>query len=138
MYLYCWISRTHCQESGEESSESETVYSLKCHISHDVNHLHEGLRHVSGLPPPFWSMRRNCSCRSLDATLSTILFIYCKFTVYMEYSFAIVVNWLLVDTSNYCMALTPRLAQSVSRHVPGRGSLFPPFMLLSTVGSIRE
>ncbi|KAI4331266.1 hypothetical protein MLD38_029467 [Melastoma candidum] len=39
------ISRMHCQESGEESSEAETVYSLKCHISQDVNHLHEGLRH---------------------------------------------------------------------------------------------
>ncbi|KAL3735947.1 hypothetical protein ACJRO7_024979 [Eucalyptus globulus] len=39
------VSRMHCQESCEESSESETVYSLKCHISHEVNHLHEGLRH---------------------------------------------------------------------------------------------
>ncbi|KAH7547191.1 ubiquitin carboxyl-terminal hydrolase 6 [Ziziphus jujuba] len=39
------VSRVHCQESGEESSETETVYSLKCHISHEVNHLHEGLKH---------------------------------------------------------------------------------------------
>jgi len=39
--------RLHCQESGEESSETESVYSLKCHISHEVNHLHEGLKHVS-------------------------------------------------------------------------------------------
>ncbi|KAK4267345.1 hypothetical protein QN277_024134 [Acacia crassicarpa] len=40
------ISRIHCQEkSNEESSEAESVYSLKCHISHDVNHLHEGLKH---------------------------------------------------------------------------------------------
>ncbi|EMS46093.1 Ubiquitin carboxyl-terminal hydrolase 6 [Triticum urartu] len=39
------VSRVHCAESGEESSESESVYSLKCHISHDVNHLHEGLKH---------------------------------------------------------------------------------------------
>jgi ubiquitin carboxyl-terminal hydrolase 14 len=39
------VSRVHCQESGEESSESESVYSLKCHISHEVNHLHEGLKH---------------------------------------------------------------------------------------------
>ncbi|XP_022721505.1 ubiquitin carboxyl-terminal hydrolase 6-like [Durio zibethinus] len=38
-------SRIHCQESGEESSETESVYSLKCHISHEVNHLHEGLKH---------------------------------------------------------------------------------------------
>ncbi|OMO66356.1 Ubiquitin [Corchorus olitorius] len=38
-------SRMHCQESGEESSETESVYSLKCHISHEVNHLHEGLKH---------------------------------------------------------------------------------------------
>ncbi|XP_010479669.1 PREDICTED: ubiquitin carboxyl-terminal hydrolase 6 [Camelina sativa] len=38
-------SRLHCQESGEESSETESVYSLKCHISHEVNHLHEGLKH---------------------------------------------------------------------------------------------
>ncbi|KAM0881096.1 hypothetical protein ACQ4PT_033166 [Festuca glaucescens] len=40
------VSRVHCAESGEESSEAESVYSLKCHISHDVNHLHEGLKHV--------------------------------------------------------------------------------------------
>lgn len=40
------ISRVHCQESGEESSETESVYSLKCHISHEVNHLHEGLKHA--------------------------------------------------------------------------------------------
>ncbi|KAJ4850039.1 deubiquitinating enzyme [Turnera subulata] len=37
--------RVHCQESGEESSETESVYALKCHISQEVNHLHEGLRH---------------------------------------------------------------------------------------------
>lgn len=41
------ICRVHCAESGEESLERESVYSLKCHISHDVNHLHEGLKHVS-------------------------------------------------------------------------------------------
>jgi len=39
------VSRVHCQESGEESSETESVYALKCHISHEVNHLHEGLKH---------------------------------------------------------------------------------------------
>ncbi|KAL6881947.1 hypothetical protein ACP4OV_011419 [Aristida adscensionis] len=39
------VSRVHCAESGEESSETESVYSLKCHISQDVNHLHEGLKH---------------------------------------------------------------------------------------------
>ncbi|KAM7480527.1 hypothetical protein LguiA_028740 [Lonicera macranthoides] len=39
------VSRVHCAESGEESSEMESVYSLKCHISHEVNHLHEGLKH---------------------------------------------------------------------------------------------
>ncbi|KAH8947146.1 hypothetical protein BDL97_11G025000 [Sphagnum fallax] len=33
-----------CAESAEESSESETVYTLKCHISSEVNHLHEGLK----------------------------------------------------------------------------------------------
>lgn len=38
------VSRVHCPESGEEKSETESVYSLKCHISKDVNHLHEGLR----------------------------------------------------------------------------------------------
>ncbi|KAM3349400.1 hypothetical protein ACQJBY_022428 [Aegilops geniculata] len=49
--MYCYlcmmtfICRVHCAESGEESSEAESVYSLKCHISHDVNHLHEGLKH---------------------------------------------------------------------------------------------
>ncbi|GMP81527.1 hypothetical protein CsSME_00036207 [Camellia sinensis var. sinensis] len=35
----------HCEESGEEISEMESVYALKCHISHEVNHLHEGLKH---------------------------------------------------------------------------------------------
>ncbi|KAD4889347.1 hypothetical protein E3N88_21420 [Mikania micrantha] len=39
------VSRLHCAESGEESIETESVYSLKCHISHEVNHLHEGLKH---------------------------------------------------------------------------------------------
>lgn len=39
------VSRVHCQESGEESSETESVYSLKCHISQEVNHLHDGLKH---------------------------------------------------------------------------------------------
>lgn len=39
------VSRVHCVESAEESSEAESVYSLKCHISHEVNHLHEGLKH---------------------------------------------------------------------------------------------
>ena len=54
--VYCYllvmpsICRVHCAESGEESSEAESVYSLKCHISHDVNHLHEGLKHVSITP----------------------------------------------------------------------------------------
>ncbi|RLM92718.1 ubiquitin carboxyl-terminal hydrolase 6 [Panicum miliaceum] len=38
-------ARVHCAESGEESTETESVYSLKCHISQDVNHLHEGLKH---------------------------------------------------------------------------------------------
>ncbi|KAG8380064.1 hypothetical protein BUALT_Bualt07G0154600 [Buddleja alternifolia] len=38
------VSRIHCAESGEESTESESVYSLKCHISQEVNHLHEGLK----------------------------------------------------------------------------------------------
>ncbi|CAD6238280.1 unnamed protein product [Miscanthus lutarioriparius] len=39
------VSRVHCAESGEESTETESVYSLKCHISQDVNHLHEGIKH---------------------------------------------------------------------------------------------
>ncbi|CAA2995658.1 ubiquitin carboxyl-terminal hydrolase 6 [Olea europaea subsp. europaea] len=39
------ISRVHYPESGEESTETESVYSLKCHISQEVNHLHEGLKH---------------------------------------------------------------------------------------------
>ncbi|KAI5665480.1 hypothetical protein M9H77_15333 [Catharanthus roseus] len=39
-----FVSRIHCAESGEESTETESVYSLKCHISQEVNHLHEGLK----------------------------------------------------------------------------------------------
>lgn len=46
-FLLLVLFRMHCEESGEESSETESVYSLKCHISHEVNHLHEGLKHVS-------------------------------------------------------------------------------------------
>uniref|UniRef100_A0A0C9S559 Ubiquitin carboxyl-terminal hydrolase n=1 Tax=Wollemia nobilis TaxID=56998 RepID=A0A0C9S559_9CONI len=38
------VSKVRCGESGEESSETESVYSLKCHISHEVNHLHDGLK----------------------------------------------------------------------------------------------
>ncbi|CAA6672822.1 unnamed protein product [Spirodela intermedia] len=38
------VSRIYCTESGEESSETESVYSLKCHISQEVNHLHEGIK----------------------------------------------------------------------------------------------
>ncbi|GMH16006.1 hypothetical protein Nepgr_017847 [Nepenthes gracilis] len=38
-------SRVHCQESSEESSEIESTFALKCHISQEVNHLHEGLKH---------------------------------------------------------------------------------------------
>ncbi|MQM12321.1 hypothetical protein Taro_045236, partial [Colocasia esculenta] len=38
------VSRVYCAESGEEGSETESVYSLKCHISQEVNHLHEGLK----------------------------------------------------------------------------------------------
>ncbi|XP_057522339.1 ubiquitin carboxyl-terminal hydrolase 6-like isoform X1 [Amaranthus tricolor] len=38
-------SRVNCQESGEESMEMESTFALKCHISHEVNHLHEGLKH---------------------------------------------------------------------------------------------
>lgn len=48
--LFChrwFVARVHCAESGEESTETESVYSLKCHISQEVNHLHEGLKHVS-------------------------------------------------------------------------------------------
>ncbi|GJN18660.1 hypothetical protein PR202_gb05843 [Eleusine coracana subsp. coracana] len=44
------VSRVHCAESGEESMETESVYSLKCHISQDVNHLHEGLKHKVDYP----------------------------------------------------------------------------------------
>jgi ubiquitin carboxyl-terminal hydrolase 14 len=46
------LNRLHCQESSEESSETESVFSLKCHISHEVNHLHEGLKHVSNYINP--------------------------------------------------------------------------------------
>lgn len=37
-------STVKCIESGEESSETETVFTFKCHISQEVNHLHEGLK----------------------------------------------------------------------------------------------
>ncbi|THU59546.1 hypothetical protein C4D60_Mb07t03230 [Musa balbisiana] len=38
------VNRVYCAESSEESFENESVYALKCHISQDINHLHEGLR----------------------------------------------------------------------------------------------
>jgi hypothetical protein len=47
--MNAFFSRVHCAESGEESMETELVYSLKCHISQDVNHLHEGIKHVSSI-----------------------------------------------------------------------------------------
>jgi hypothetical protein len=52
--MTAYTSRVHCAESGEESTETESVYSLKCHISHDVNHLHEGLKHVSNVSSYFY------------------------------------------------------------------------------------
>lgn len=50
--MNAFAPRVHCAESGEESTETESVYSLKCHISQDVNHLHEGIKHVSNVVPP--------------------------------------------------------------------------------------
>eukprot|EP00897_Mesotaenium_endlicherianum_P007692 jgi/Mesen1/6951/ME000360S06216 len=41
------ITPLRCEQTGEESSEVETVYTLKCHITSEVNQLHEGLK--SGL-----------------------------------------------------------------------------------------
>lgn len=38
-------SRLKCVESGEESTETETTFTMKCHITADVNQLHEGLQH---------------------------------------------------------------------------------------------
>lgn len=46
--LFIYI-RVFCAESSEESFENESVYALKCHISQEINHLHEGLRSVSNL-----------------------------------------------------------------------------------------
>eukprot|EP00898_Chlorokybus_atmophyticus_P006711 jgi/Chlat1/7040/Chrsp56S06708 len=37
-------SMLKCKESDEEQQESETVYTFKCHISQDVNFLHEGIK----------------------------------------------------------------------------------------------
>ncbi|KAH7283821.1 hypothetical protein KP509_34G025200 [Ceratopteris richardii] len=37
-------SRISCAESEEETTEKERVYSLKCHISQDVNYLLDGLK----------------------------------------------------------------------------------------------
>ena len=34
-----------CLENGQESSELELVFTLKCHILQEINHLHEGLKH---------------------------------------------------------------------------------------------
>ncbi|XP_074567210.1 ubiquitin carboxyl-terminal hydrolase 7-like [Curcuma longa] len=38
------VNRVFCAESSEESFENESVYALKCHISQEINHLHEGLK----------------------------------------------------------------------------------------------
>ncbi|KAJ8460853.1 hypothetical protein OPV22_033779 [Ensete ventricosum] len=38
------VNRVYCAESSEETFENESVYALKCHISQDINHLHEGLK----------------------------------------------------------------------------------------------
>ncbi|GJP30407.1 hypothetical protein CLOM_g1081 [Closterium sp. NIES-68] len=43
------VSKVRCAEGGEgsaeESEEKETAFMLKCHISSDVNLLHEGIKH---------------------------------------------------------------------------------------------
>eukprot|EP00475_Leptophrys_vorax_P003554 TRINITY_DN12104_c0_g1_i1.p1 TRINITY_DN12104_c0_g1~~TRINITY_DN12104_c0_g1_i1.p1 ORF type:complete len:524 (-),score=61.62 TRINITY_DN12104_c0_g1_i1:91-1662(-) len=39
-----FASKVKCTESGEESEESETAFMLKCHISTEVNLLHEGIK----------------------------------------------------------------------------------------------
>jgi len=33
-----------CEETGEKSQEDQTVYTAKCNITAEVNHVHEGLR----------------------------------------------------------------------------------------------
>uniref|UniRef100_K4AIV3 ubiquitinyl hydrolase 1 n=1 Tax=Setaria italica TaxID=4555 RepID=K4AIV3_SETIT len=46
-------SRVHCAKSGENCLEdAESFYSLKCHVSHDVDHIYEGLKR--GLEREFW------------------------------------------------------------------------------------
>lgn len=39
-------STLRSEESGEESTEAETVYKLGVHISSEVNYVHEGIKHV--------------------------------------------------------------------------------------------
>jgi hypothetical protein len=41
------VSKLRSEESGEESSETETVYKLGVHISSEVNYVHEGIKQVS-------------------------------------------------------------------------------------------
>ena len=41
--FYLKLSLQERFDGGEGSLEIEFVYLLKCHISHEVNHLHEGL-----------------------------------------------------------------------------------------------
>eukprot|EP00899_Mesostigma_viride_P009296 jgi/Mesvir1/18368/Mv14256-RA.2 len=39
------VHNLKCEESDEVQSSSEKIFSLKCHISADVNFLHDGLKH---------------------------------------------------------------------------------------------
>ncbi|OEL26989.1 Ubiquitin carboxyl-terminal hydrolase 6 [Dichanthelium oligosanthes] len=63
------VSRVHCAETGEESMETESVYSLKCHISQDVNHLHEGLKHVLDCPVCSFLLEKGIKPKGKDFTM---------------------------------------------------------------------
>ena len=43
----CRSCRLKCVENGEESSEKEIVFSMKCHITSEVNQVDQGIKGVS-------------------------------------------------------------------------------------------
>ncbi|KAL9274210.1 Ubiquitin carboxyl-terminal hydrolase 7-like protein, partial [Drosera capensis] len=96
-------SRVHCQESGEESLETESTFSLKCHISHEglkaeleknspalgrsAIYLKES--HISGLPRYltiqfvrfFWKRESNQKAkilRKVDCPLQLDVYDFCS------------------------------------------------------------
>lgn len=45
--MMTFIPSVKCAETNEENTETESVYSLQCRMSQDVQHLDDGIKFVS-------------------------------------------------------------------------------------------